>query len=102
EDRRGERRLLAFPRGASRARLPQGDLASHELASGWQLAIDAPNARWTVQASLATLERPFAPCAVTWQGARLPDDRWSFDQEAGILRAVVSGSGELRALRACS
>lgn len=102
EDRRGERRLLAFPRGSSRASLPQGSLASQEVADGWQLAIAAPNARWSVEASLATLERPFAPCAVTWRGARLPAAQWSYDASSRILRAVVSGSGALRVLRTCS
>lgn len=102
EDRRGERRLLAFPRGTSHAHLPQGDLASHERASGWQLAIDAPNARWAIEASLATLEQPFVPCGVSWQGARLPDGQWSYDAASRVLRAVVSGSGELLAQRRCS
>jgi alpha-glucosidase (family GH31 glycosyl hydrolase) len=102
EDRRGERTLLAFPRGSSRARLEQGSLESRELASGWQLAIAAPNTRWTIEASLATLERPFAPCAVTWQGAPVPATRWSYDASSQVLRTVVSGSGELLARRACS
>jgi hypothetical protein len=102
DDRRGERRLLALPRGASHAALPQGSLESREVAAGWQLAIAAPNARWTIEASLATLERPFTPCAVAWQGAPLPAAQWSYDSAAQILRAVVSGSGELVARRACS
>ncbi len=102
DDRRGERRLLAFPRGRSSARLPLGELSSHEDAAGWRLAIDAPNARWTIQASLQTLERPFAPCGVRWQGRALPASQWSYDDERGVLSAVVSGSGELLVRRACT
>ena len=102
DDRRGERTLLAFPRGSSRARLEQGSLASRELATGWQLAIDAPNTRWTIEATLATLERPFVPCGVLWQGRKLAAAQWSFDEVSQVLRAVVSGSGELVARRSCS
>ena len=102
DDRRGERTLLAFPRGSSRAALDHGSLASRELATGWTLAIDGPNTRWTIAASLATLERPFAPCAVLWQGARLPAEQWSYDAAAQVLHAVVDGGGELVARRSCS
>jgi len=101
DDRRGERRLLAFPRGASSARLTQGGLVSTEEVPGWRLAIDAPNARWTIQASLRTLERPFVPCDVAWQGRTLPSSRWSYDVDSGVLHAVVTGSGELYARRTC-
>jgi sulfoquinovosidase len=101
DDRRGERALLAFPRGRSSATLTHGSLTSEEAASGWRLAIDAPNARWTVQASLRTLERPFAPCGVAWQGRDLPPGQWSYDEASGVLRAVVTGSGALLARRTC-
>ncbi len=102
EDRRGERTLLAFPRGTSRARLAQGDLESDELASGWQLGIDGPVTRWTIEASLATLERPFTPCGVLWRGKRLPDGQWSYDAASQVLHAVVTGTGDLVAQRSCS
>lgn len=68
--------LLASPRGTSGARL-------------------------TLAASLATLERPFTPCGVAWQGAPLPDRQWSYDSGSGVLHAVVSGSGSLVARQAC-
>ena len=102
EDRRGERTLLAFPRGTSRARLAQGGLESSEVASGWQLGIDGPVTRWTIEASLATLERPFTPCGVLWRGKRLPDGQWWYDTASQVLHAVVTGTGDLVAQRSCS
>ncbi len=101
-DRRGERRLLAFPRGDSTARVPEGTLASRERPGAWELAIDAPAARWSIVASLATLERPFAPCAVEWSGRTLDPALWSYDEATGALRAEVAGTGVLRVRGACS
>lgn len=101
DDRRGERVLLAFPRARSTTTLTQGSLTSEESPSGWRLTIDAPNARWSISASLVTLERSFAPCDVTWQGEALPRSRWSYDDANGVLRTTVSGSGELLVRRTC-
>jgi alpha-glucosidase (family GH31 glycosyl hydrolase) len=101
DDRRGDRRLLAFPRGDSTVRLAHGALASRERADRWELALDAPVARWSIEASLATLERPFAPCAVEWSGRPLGAGLWSYDDATGVLHAEVAGSGALVVRRTC-
>lgn len=101
EERRGERRLLAFPRGSSTTRLTDGTLASREANGVWELDVDAPAARWSVEATLATLERPFAPCAVSWQGRTLSPDHWSFDDASGVLVARLAGSGALIVRERC-
>jgi len=64
--------------------------------------IDAPSARWSIEASLATLERPFAPCAVEWSGRRLAPALWSYDEASGVLRADVAGTGSLVVRRTCA
>ena len=85
---------LTALQNANNRPLAQGDLESDELASGWQLGIDGPVTRWTIEASLATLERPFTPCGVLWRGKRLPDGQWSYDAASQVLHAVVTGTGE--------
>jgi alpha-glucosidase (family GH31 glycosyl hydrolase) len=101
-DRRGQRRLLAFPRGSSESALDRGRISSREVADGWVLVIEAPTARWSISASLATLEQPFVPCAVEWKGERLADDEWSFDDDTRVLRTKVSGSGTLHVAKGCA
>jgi alpha-glucosidase (family GH31 glycosyl hydrolase) len=94
-DRRGALHLLAFPRGISHARFyDSGALASVELLRGWELFIFGGGAReFELQASLATLRRPFEPCSVRWRGRALPADRWSYDGATGVLRARFEGAG---------
>jgi alpha-glucosidase (family GH31 glycosyl hydrolase) len=100
-ERRGRRLLLAFPRGRSSARLEDGGvLRSRESRGQWRLAIRSRRARrWTIEASLATLKRPFRPCAVEASGGRLV--RWSFDRRARVLRAVVRTRRGSLVARAC-
>ncbi|MCW5890414.1 MAG: glycoside hydrolase family 31 protein [bacterium] len=93
-DRRDRMALLAFPRGASEARMVERveRLRSLERADGWELAVRGRRRRtYALQASLATLERPFAPCAVEWNGTRLPESAWSFDAATRVLRAEFRG-----------
>ena len=60
-------RLLAFPRGASAGTfLRHGRILSREGPGGWALRIAGAGARsYELQASMRTLRRPFAPCAMT-------------------------------------
>jgi alpha-glucosidase (family GH31 glycosyl hydrolase) len=89
-ERRNRRVLLAFPRGRSSARLGDGgELRSRERRGGWELTIRSrKKRRWDVQASLATLERPFRPCRVEVRGGRVPG--WSFDGGRRVLRAAFT------------
>jgi Glycosyl hydrolases family 31/Galactose mutarotase-like len=89
-ERRGERVLLAFPRGRSSARLEDGGtLRSREGRDGWRLDLRSRRTRrWTIEASLATLRRPFRPCAAEAQGGRLR--RWRYDRRARVLRATFT------------
>jgi hypothetical protein len=87
-DRASELRLLAFPRGASRAALgPTGSVRSAEGRRRWTLRIGASRRRlYRVQAALGTLRRPFAPCRVRLGRRRLPRTAWRYDRGARVLR----------------
>jgi alpha-glucosidase (family GH31 glycosyl hydrolase) len=101
-----ERRLLAFPRGrtSSAVGAHDGHLTSHEQGGGrWtvRFATKAP-LRWQLQASLATLERPFVPCSVRLDDRPLRRGDWNFDRATGVLEATLrTRNGTLRATRAC-
>jgi alpha-glucosidase (family GH31 glycosyl hydrolase) len=100
-ERRGRRVLLAFPRGRSSARLEDGGvLRSREGAGEWRLSLRSRRTRrWEVEASLATLRRPFRPCAVEAGRARLR--RWRFDRRTRVLRATVTARRGRLVARAC-
>ncbi len=103
EDRRRERVLLAFPRGRTEARFHRRErLRSLEGPGRWELSIDGTGRRsYEIHASLATLERPFAPCAVEWNGRTLPASAWRFDAASRVLRTRVTGTRGRLVARAC-
>lgn len=86
-DRADRMRLLAFPRGVRRARMGhEGEhLISRERGGErWTLSIrEARQRTYELQASLATLKRPFEPCTVTLAGEPLPFD-WNASER--VLR----------------
>jgi len=70
-----ERRLLAFPAGRSATRFEQGVriIKSREISRKgvWRLVIqDKEPRRWQIQASLASLNRPFRPRCLKINGRR--------------------------------
>ncbi len=97
----GRRVLLAFPRGRSSARLEDGGrLHSREARRAWTLTVDSRRTRrWSVQASLATLERPFRPCRVSAVGGRLAG--WSYDRRTRVLRATLTTRRGRLLVRGC-
>jgi hypothetical protein len=104
-DRRRRLHLLAFPRGGSRAAIGRGEsVRSRESARGWALGLRGRRARrYSVEASLATLRRPFRPCAVRVRGRRLPRSRWSYDRGTRVLRATFRArNGRLIVRRRCA
>jgi hypothetical protein len=104
DDRERELRLLAFPRGASEGRFGRrGRYRSEESAGLWRLRARAEHrSTWQVEASLRTLEAPFAPCAVVANGRLLANDAWTFDATTGVLRARLEGRAvRLEARAAC-
>jgi len=97
-DRLDQLALLAFPRGRSQSRAYRHErLTSIEGDRRWTLVLHgAPARTWTLQASLATLEHPFEPCAVEFAGEPLAAEDWSYDAATGVLRATWQGpSGSL-------
>ena len=96
-DRPGRLRVVAFPRGPSAATFLEGErLRSRETRRGWELRIRGERRRrYSVQASLATLRRPFTPCRV--RGA----DRWRFDTATQVLHARVRAKRARLVARAC-
>ncbi len=90
-DRLDQLELIAFPRGTSSGRAFRRErFKSIEGERRWELRLRAARPRtWTLQASLATLTRPFAPCAVELDGRPLAPGEWSFDTATGVLRTTV-------------
>ncbi len=91
---RGDRlRLLAVPRGRTRARLPDGGRAgSAERRRGgrWLLRLRMRRRTlFTVEASLGSLRRPFRPRRVLLNGRRLSRKRWRYDRRARRLRVRI-------------
>ena len=82
--------LLAFPRGTTRARFNERErLRSRETRRRWQLTIFGERTRrYRLQASLATLRRPFRPCRVRLGKKRLPASAWRYDHRTRRLRAT--------------
>jgi alpha-glucosidase len=103
-DRRGALQLLAFPRGRSHARFyADGRLVSIERRRGWDLHVRGGGVReLELQASLATLLRPFAPCSVRWRGRELPREAWEYDAASAVLRAHLEGEGGRLSVGACA
>ena len=87
-DRRRRMTLLAFPRGKSARPVGDGEnVVSRERRRGWVLAVRGKvRRRYSLQASMATLRRPFAPCAVSFKGRRLNRSAWSWSRRAKVLR----------------
>jgi hypothetical protein len=83
-DRAGRIDLLAFPRGKSFARFGDRDsLRSVEGRGRWSIRVRGSRTRrYVIQASLATLRRPFTPCAVTVRGKRV---RFRYDRRTRVL-----------------
>jgi hypothetical protein len=75
-------RLLAFPHGRSRAEIGAGESVRSTESRGWRLRIRGKRTRrYSLQASLTTLKRPFRPTTVTLDGRPL---RWTVKR--GTLR----------------
>jgi hypothetical protein len=93
-DRRDHLRIRAFPRGRTKARLPDGGGArSAEDGEGWRLTLRTPRrTRWTVEASLANLDRPFVPRAVTIDERPASRKRWRYDRRARVLTVIAKGA----------
>jgi hypothetical protein len=100
-ERKGERVLLAFPRGRSSAALEDGgSLASREGPGSWRLSIRAKRRReWTISASLATLKRPFKPCSVRPTGGRVR--AWRYDAKTRVLHATFAVRHATLVARGC-
>ena len=90
-DREGERRLLAWPRGASAAPLGPGErVGSLERRRSWTLTFRGRRTRtYRLQASLGAMKRAFRPCAISVRGRRLRRGRaWTYDRADDVLRAT--------------
>jgi alpha-glucosidase len=100
-DRRRRLELLAFPRGRSAAPVGEGGrVVSKADRRGWRLLLEGSGSkRYRLRASLATLRRPFEPCAVTLGGRPLPERRWSYRPGGRLLDVRFGAGGRRTALR---
>jgi alpha-glucosidase (family GH31 glycosyl hydrolase) len=91
-DRRDRLELLAFPRGRSNAAFNEDErLFSAEGPRRWRLRVEGARRRtYRLQASLATLQRPFTPCRVLVGGRPLARRAWSYDRSARRLRVTFA------------
>ncbi|HEX2388410.1 MAG TPA: glycoside hydrolase family 31 protein, partial [Solirubrobacterales bacterium] len=87
DDRRGRLHVIALPCGRSTARFGAGGrLRSTETRRGWRLVVDSPRPiRLDLEASMATLERPFRPRIVRVDGNGRRGG-WSYDRQSRVLR----------------
>jgi len=85
-DRRSRLHVLAFPRGESRAGFNSGGrLLSREGARRWTLTVRSPSGPTIdLEASMATLERPFRPERV--RADDKPLRAWRYDRRTRVLR----------------
>ena len=98
-ERRYRLHVLAFPRGISRADLGTGVRAlSVERRGRWSLRLRATRKKhaFRLQASMATLRRPFRPCSVRLRGRRLRAARSGATTAARACCARTSRSGAAR------
>jgi hypothetical protein len=104
-DRRRRLRVLAWPRGRSRAAIGVGErVRSRESARGWTFVVRGRlRRRYSIEASLATLRRPFRPCAVRLRGRRLPRSAWTYGRRSGVLRVTFRArAARVSARRRCA
>jgi sulfoquinovosidase len=102
-DRRNRMELLAFPRGTRTSRFNEEErLHSAEGRRGWTLRVRGARTRtYRLQASLATLRRPFVPCAVRLDGRALPAGAWSYDRQTRRLRVAFRAREATVRVAAC-
>ena len=105
-DRERRRRILALPRGSSGAPFGlHGKLVSKDRsktkAREWRLKVKGERAkvRYNLQASLATLKRPIEPCKLRYGGRTVPDRRWSYSANTGVIRATLRAKPRKNVLR---
>jgi alpha-glucosidase (family GH31 glycosyl hydrolase) len=98
KDRTGAMRLLAFPRGSSRAEIGAGESArSTETTRGWRLRIRGKRTRrYSLEASLSTLKRPFRPGSVTLDGRPV---RFTYTRTGTLRASFRTRSGTLAVRR---
>ena len=119
-DVRNRLRVLAFPRGRSRANLGTGlralsverkvrrggrSRASAERLKRWSLRLRASGKRRfriRLQASMTTLRSPFRPCRVTLRGKRLPRRTWSYNRRTKVLNARFRVRRATLVVRGCN
>ena len=125
-DRRDRLHLLAFPRGRSESAIGVGERALSVEGSvrrrrgsakprgvrprRWRLVIDGARRRtYRLEASLATLRRPFRPCAVTLNGRRVKRGAaarrrgrgWTHWGGSRVLRATFRARRATLVVRGC-
>ncbi|MBA3263307.1 MAG: hypothetical protein H0T69_12725 [Thermoleophilaceae bacterium] len=75
-------------------------MRSREGPGEWALTIRGQRRRrWTIEASMATLERPLTVCAVEAQGGRLSG--WRFDRRTAVLRVTLEARRGTLVARGC-
>jgi hypothetical protein len=70
-----------------------GRARSVETRGRWKLTLRNPRrTRLTVEASLATLRKPFAPWRVLIDGRPASRKRWRYDRRTRVLTVIAKGA----------
>lgn len=102
-DRLNAMRLPAFPRGSSTSTFNAGErMDSSEGDRSWTLRIHGARTRaHRLEASLATLHRPFTPCGVRLGRRPLRRSAWAYDHGRRLLTASFTTRSGLLRVRGC-
>jgi hypothetical protein len=102
-DRRRRLRVMAFPRGSSaRTVAPGVRVSTRESRRGVLLRLRAKRRqRVRIEASMATLRRPFRPCGVQAKGKRLRRRYWRYDPRGRVVNVRMTARSLRLTVRRC-
>jgi hypothetical protein len=102
-DRADRLHVIAFPRGQSEGRFyREGTWRSEEGDDTWLFVVDGDIERMIhLEASLAVLEAPFEPCAVSLDDSPIPTEDWSYDDDSRVLEVRYETAGASLLVSGC-
>jgi hypothetical protein len=102
-ERHDRLRLLAWPRGDSRAGVGhRGRVRSQAGGRGWRLDLSLPERRRIrLTAALDALHEPLRPCRLTVGGRALPGAHWRYSRATRVLEARFAARATRVVIEGC-